>query len=153
MATTTAIAARCRNPKMSAISYRLSTTLFHSGTKYGDLVRLSRFGICMHPRSIVSFEEKLSEKYDAKVQFWKKILKRTSRQYFYYKRCCKTRFVLHGQVTINIILCLKWKVHQKINYMHAMLKKFSCSLETLCTTTLRNPSMYCLVYVAGLYIS
>ena len=117
MATTTAIAARCRNPKMSAVSYRLSTILFHSGTKYDDLVRLSRFGICMHPQSVVLFEEKLGEKYDAKVQIWKKILKRTSRQYSYYKRRCKNRFVLHGQVTINIILCLKWKVHQKINYM------------------------------------
>ena len=72
MATTTAIAAQCRNPKMSAVSYRLSTILFHSGTKYDDFVRLSRFGICMHPQSIVSFEEKLGEKYDAKVQFWKK---------------------------------------------------------------------------------
>ena len=85
MATTTAIAARCRNPKMSAVSYRLSTILFHSGTKYDDLVQLSRFGICMHPQSIVSFEEKLGEKYNAKVQFWKKILKRTSQQYFYYR--------------------------------------------------------------------
>ena len=72
MATTAAIAARCCNPKMSAVSYRLSTIIFHSGTNYHDLVRLSKFGICMHPQSIVSFEEKLGEKCNAKVQFWKK---------------------------------------------------------------------------------
>ena len=104
MATTRAIAARCRNPKMSTVSYRLSTILFHSGTKYHDLVRLSKFGMCMHSQSIVSFEEKLGEKCDAKVQFWKKIFKGTSRQYFSYKRRFKNRFVLHGHVTINTTL-------------------------------------------------
>ena len=31
------VAARCRNPTMSAVSYRISTILFHSGVKWDDL--------------------------------------------------------------------------------------------------------------------
>ena len=33
LALSTAVAARCRNQKMSEVSYRISTILFHSGVK------------------------------------------------------------------------------------------------------------------------
>ena len=72
MALNTAIAARCCNHTMSAVAYCLSTILFHSGTKFDDLKCLNKLGICMHPQSIVRFEEKMGENCDSKVQFWKK---------------------------------------------------------------------------------
>ena len=42
-----AIAAKCRNPNMSAAAYRISTILFHSGVKHEDLPFLNKLGVCM----------------------------------------------------------------------------------------------------------
>jgi hypothetical protein len=72
MALVTAALARLRNPTLSAFAYRISTILFHSGTKYNDILRLSRLGICMSPESTVHFQRQLGENFDAKVQMWKK---------------------------------------------------------------------------------
>ena len=40
LALATAILARVRNPQASAVHYRISTILFHSGVKHDDLNRL-----------------------------------------------------------------------------------------------------------------
>lgn len=72
MGLNTATAARCPNHCMSAVAYHLSTILFHSGTKLDNLNWLNKVGICMHPQSIVCFEEIMVENCDSKVQFWKK---------------------------------------------------------------------------------
>ena len=58
MALNTAVAAKCRNQKMSAPAYRISTILLHSGVKFDDLNRLHKLGICMTPESIVHMEKK-----------------------------------------------------------------------------------------------
>ena len=72
MALSTAVAAKCRNQKMSAMAYRISTILLHSGVKFDDLKRLHKLGICMTPESIVCMEKKMGENCDSKVKFWKK---------------------------------------------------------------------------------
>ena len=58
MALNTAVAAKCRNQKMSALAYRISMILLHSGVKFDDLNRLHKLGICMTPESIVCMEKK-----------------------------------------------------------------------------------------------
>ena len=72
MALSTAVAAKCRNQKMSAVAYRISTILLHSGVKFDDLNRLHKLGICMTPESVVCLEKKMGENCDSKVKFWKK---------------------------------------------------------------------------------
>ena len=72
MALTTAIAARCRNQKMSAVAFRISTILFHSGVKFEDIKRLHKLGIFMTPESIVGMERKMGENCETKVKFWKR---------------------------------------------------------------------------------
>ena len=52
---------RIRNPKASALHYRISTVLLHSGTKDDDLVRLNRLGVCMSPDSMIRFQRKMGE--------------------------------------------------------------------------------------------
>ena len=72
MALSTSIAARCRNHKMSAVAYRVSAVLFHSGTRFNDLERLHKLGICMSPDSIVGMEKRMGEHCEAKLNVWKK---------------------------------------------------------------------------------
>ena len=72
MALNTDVAAKCRNQKMSALAYQISTILLHSRVKFDDLNRLHKLGICMTPESIVRMEKKMGEDCDSKVMFWKK---------------------------------------------------------------------------------
>lgn len=72
MALATTSLARARNAKLSAFAYRVSAILFHSGTKYEDMLRLCRLGICMSPDSTVHFQRKMGENHDSKILLWKK---------------------------------------------------------------------------------
>lgn len=65
---------RVRNPKASALHYRISTVLLHSGTKDEDLVRLNRLGVCMSPDSTIRFQRKMGEQLEGKVKLWKKAI-------------------------------------------------------------------------------
>ena len=65
---------RVRNPKASALHYRISTVLFHSGTKHEDLVRLNRLGMCMSPDVMIRAQRKMGEQLEAKVKVWKKAI-------------------------------------------------------------------------------
>ena len=67
MALITSIAARGRNPTMSAVAYRISGVLFHSGVKYEE-----DLGVCMSPDMIVEFQRKMGESCESKVCHWKK---------------------------------------------------------------------------------
>jgi len=72
IALSTAVAAKCRNPKMSAVSYRISTILFHSGVKQDDLKLLNKLCVCMSPQSIVELQRRMGENCEAKLLHWKK---------------------------------------------------------------------------------
>ena len=58
LALATAMIARIRNAKASAVYYRISTVMFNSGVKHDDLIRLNRLGICMSPDAIVCLQKK-----------------------------------------------------------------------------------------------
>ena len=49
MALASSTLARLRNPQASAVHYRISTILFHSGVKHDDLKRLNCLGVCNCP--------------------------------------------------------------------------------------------------------
>ena len=63
LALATATIARVRNAKASAVHYRISTIMFHSGVKHDDLIRLfkNRLGVCMSPDSTVILQKKMNE--------------------------------------------------------------------------------------------
>ena len=65
LALSTAVAARCRNQTMSAVSYRISTILFHSGVKHEDLKLLNKLCVCMSPQSIIDLQTKMGENCEA----------------------------------------------------------------------------------------
>ena len=71
LALSTAVAARCRNQTMSAVSYRISTVLFHSGVKHEDLKLLNKLCVCMSPQSIINLQTKMGENCEAKLFHWK----------------------------------------------------------------------------------
>ena len=71
IALASAIVARCRNQKMTAVSYRISALLFHSGTKYDDIKRLHKLSVCMSPHMIVEMQRKMGESCERKVLQWK----------------------------------------------------------------------------------
>ena len=72
MALATASVARLRNPTLSAFAYRVSTILFHSGTKFNNILRLNRLGICMSPEMTVNFQKQMGQNFDSKIVMWKK---------------------------------------------------------------------------------
>lgn len=67
----TATLVRVRNSSLSALHYRISTILFHSGVRYEDLVRLNRLGVSVSPDSIIRLQRKMGETLESKVQVWK----------------------------------------------------------------------------------
>ena len=71
MALATAVMCRLRNPKASALHYRISTVLFHSGAKHDDLVRLNRLGVSMSPKRMVRAQSEMGKQLDGTVNVWK----------------------------------------------------------------------------------
>jgi len=71
MALASSTLARLRNPQASAVHYRISTILFHSGVKHDDLNRLNRLGVCMSPDSIVLLQGKMKMQLEGKVEIWR----------------------------------------------------------------------------------
>ena len=71
LALSSAVVARARNHKMSALAYRMSTILFHSGAKSEDISRMNKLGVCMSPDSTVEFQRKMGENCRSKVLKWK----------------------------------------------------------------------------------
>lgn len=71
IALSSAVAAKCRNPKMSSAAYRISTILFHSGVKHEDLRLLNKLGVCMSPDSIVQLQRRMGENCESKLIHWK----------------------------------------------------------------------------------
>ena len=59
---------------MSALAYRISIILFHSGVSHQDLIRLNWLGVCMSHDMITKIQYKLGRNFDADVLFWKKCL-------------------------------------------------------------------------------
>ena len=71
LALSSAAVARARNQKMSALAYRMSTVLFHSGAKSVDIDRVSKLGVSMSAESIVEFQRKMGENCKSKLLTWK----------------------------------------------------------------------------------
>ena len=66
----TSVAACVQNKSMSALTYRISSILFHSGARHQDIIRLNRLGVCMSPDMILGLQRSLGKNYDAKVLQW-----------------------------------------------------------------------------------
>ena len=68
-----AAATICRevNVTASALNYRISAVLFHSGVKNADLVRLNRLGVSMSPNAMLSAQTKMVSQLEGKVLIWK----------------------------------------------------------------------------------
>ena len=65
---------RCRNPAMSALAYRISTILFHSGVSYKDFGRLNHLGVCMSHDQMIALQQKMGENFDYKAIVWRKCI-------------------------------------------------------------------------------
>ena len=71
IALSTAIVAKCRNNKLSAVAHRISAILIHSGAKSSDFTRLNRLGICMSHDQTIKKQVEMGKSYDAKILSWK----------------------------------------------------------------------------------
>lgn len=69
--------ARTRNSTISAVAYRISCILYHSGISRKDAMRLNRLGISMSPDMVISMYHKMGENFDHKGYLWKKTIKET----------------------------------------------------------------------------
>ena len=76
LALSSAAVARARNQKMSALAYRMSTILFHSGAKSVDIDRMSKLGVSMSAESTVEFQRKMGENCKSKLLTWKAEIER-----------------------------------------------------------------------------
>ena len=71
IALSSAIVARCRNNKLSAVAHRISAILIHSGAKSSDFSRLNRLGICMSHDQTIKKQVEMGKSYDAQILSWK----------------------------------------------------------------------------------
>ena len=71
IALSTAIVARCRNNKLSAVAHQISAILIHSGAKSSDFTRLNRLGICMSHDQTIKKQVEMGKSYNAKILSWK----------------------------------------------------------------------------------
>ena len=71
IALATAVVARAQNPKMSAVAYRISNLLIHSGATFQDITRLNKLGVCICPKSTIETQRSMGKHFDAKVLNWK----------------------------------------------------------------------------------
>ena len=76
---------RVSHPSMSAVAYRISTILFHSGISSRDLTRLNHLGVCMSQQMLISLHEKMGVNFDYKVQNWKKEIEKNRSIYQFIK--------------------------------------------------------------------
>ena len=59
IALATSAVARKRNATMSAVAYRISAILIHSGVKFVDVKRLNHLSVCMSPDQTVLLQKKI----------------------------------------------------------------------------------------------
>ena len=64
IALASAVAARCRNDKMSALAHKMSTIIFHSGVKHTDIERLNKLRVCMSADMIINIQKNGGELQD-----------------------------------------------------------------------------------------
>lgn len=63
--------AKFRTEKMSALAYRISVVLLHSGAKSQDFTRLNQLGICMSHSAPISKQKQMAKEHDSLVCPWK----------------------------------------------------------------------------------
>ena len=63
--------AKFRNERMSALAYRISVVLLHSGAKSQDFTRLNHLGICMSHAATISKQKQMAKEHDSLVCTWK----------------------------------------------------------------------------------
>ena len=66
MALTSSVTACVHNNTMSALAYRVSCVLFHSGVCHHDLICLNHLGICISPDRMLHLQHNLGENFDYK---------------------------------------------------------------------------------------
>lgn len=57
---------------MSAVGYRISTILFHSGVSFKDFGRLNHLGVCMSHKSMIALQQLMGENFEHKAIIWGK---------------------------------------------------------------------------------
>ena len=66
--------AKFRNKRMSALAYRISVVLLHSGPKSQDFTHLNQLGICISHAATISKQKEMSKEHDSLVCTWEKNL-------------------------------------------------------------------------------
>ena len=92
----TSVAARGRNPTMSAVAYRISAILCHSGVKYDHLHLVNKLGVCMSPYVIVEFQRKIGESCELRVCHWKKEIEKVNVESLLLKEVREKQVGHHG---------------------------------------------------------
>ena len=71
LALCSAALAKFRNSRMSALAYRISVILLHSGAKSQDFTRLNHLGICMSHDATIGKQKEMSREHDSLILSWK----------------------------------------------------------------------------------
>ena len=71
LALCSASVAKFRHQRMSALAYRISVILLHSGAKSQDFTRLNRLGISMSHKSTIAKQKEMAKEHDSLVLTWK----------------------------------------------------------------------------------
>ena len=102
LATSTLI--RCRNPTMSAIAYRMSTILFHSGVSYQDVIRLNHLGVGMSSKRMTVLLDEMGLTADYKLKIWKKTIENNKCSTLLLQEVlCRNKFQIRRKTTWTLM--------------------------------------------------
>jgi hypothetical protein len=135
MALSTSVAARCRNHKMSAVAYRISTILFHSGVRFNDIERLQKLGICMSPDSIVKLQKKMGENCDSRLQMWKKDVELNKRSCLLLSEVKEKQVPIAEEDDMQLIVDIDFS-----EYIISHYKNYNKTIYSYCQDILKNES-------------
>ena len=122
IALSSAVAAKCRNPKMLSAAYRISTILFHSGVKHEDLRLLNKLGVCMSPDSIVELRRRMGENCESKLIHWKNEIEKVKRAGLLLNEVKEKQVGVHDDEEMRV----------DIDFREETLKSFGPSIFTYC---------------------
>ena len=124
MALITSVAARGRNPTMSAVAYRISAILCHSGVKYDDQRLLNKLGVCMSPDMIVEFQRKMGESCESKVCHWKKEIEKVKVASLLLNEVREKQVGHHEDEIMRVQIDFSEKTIEKYNFFEPSAFKF-----------------------------
>ena len=128
-----AAATICREVNLiaSALHYRISAILFHSGVKNADLVRLNRLGVSMSPKAMLRAQTKMVSQLEGKVLIWKQEIEQNKQALLLGEEIQQEQLPPMPAEDLNIAIDLDFSQATLENYDNFAIQGYSLLMKEL----------------------